>query len=146
MGPLYQGVWTLRSVTLSPPEGRERDAQDLVDSDFGGERQKVGRHAVEDVLSVPDEVELVDHEHRLTDAQERDQEAVPPGLGHHTGSGVDEDERQISRGRARDHVARVLLVARRVRHNELSPFRGEEAVGHVDGDPLLAFRRQTVDE
>jgi len=30
--------------------------------------------------------------------------------------------------------------------DELAPFGGEEAVGHVDGDALLALGRQPVDE
>src|SRR5256885_11974144 len=43
-----------------------------------------------------------------------------------------------------DHVARVLLMARRVADDELAAFGGEVAVGHVDGDALLAFGRQAV--
>jgi hypothetical protein len=37
------------------------------------------------------------------------------------------------------HVARVLLVARRVGDDELAPVGGEVAVGDVDGDALLAL-------
>ena len=45
---------------------------------------------------------------------------------------------------AAGHVARVLFVARRVRHHELALGGGEVAVGHVDGDALLALRRQAI--
>jgi hypothetical protein len=45
-----------------------------------------------------------------------------------------------------DHVAGVLLVARRVGDDELARWRGEVAVGHVDGDALLALGLQAVGE
>ena len=135
-----------RRGDVVPPESRERDAHDVVDSELGCEGLEVRRHLVEDLLGVPDEVELVDHEYQVTYAQERDQEGVPPGLRHDAGPGVHQDECQLGRGGAGDHVARVLLMARCVRHNELATFRREEAVGHIDGDPLLTLRRQTVDQ
>jgi len=37
-------------------------------------------------------------------------------------------------------------VPGRVGDDELAPFGGEEAVGHVDGDALLALGRQPVDQ
>ena len=44
------------------------------------------------------------------------------------------------------HVAGVLLVARRVGDDELALRRGEEAVGDVDGDALLALGLEPVDQ
>ena len=44
------------------------------------------------------------------------------------------------------HVARVLLVARRIGDDELAARRREVAVGDVDGDPLLALGLQAVDQ
>jgi hypothetical protein len=38
------------------------------------------------------------------------------------------------------------MCPRRVRDDELAPWRGEVAVGHVDGDALFAFRAQAVRE
>ena len=146
VGPRYQGVCSLGVGDVVPPQSGERDADDVVDTELGGERPEVRRHTVEDLLGVPDQVELVDRQDHVTDAQERDEEGVPPGLGHHAGAGVDEDERQLGRGRAGDHVAGVLLMPRRVRHDELATFRREEPVGHIDGDPLLALGRQAVDQ
>ena len=52
---------------------------------------------------------------------------------------VDQQDRDVGRRRAGRHVARVLLVARRVGEDELAPRRGEVAVGDVDGDALLAL-------
>ena len=44
------------------------------------------------------------------------------------------------------HVARVLLAAGRVGDDELARVGGEEAVGDVDGDALLALGDQPVDQ
>lgn len=50
----------------------------------------------------------------------------------------------VGAGCGGDHVAGVLLMARRVANDELARFGREVAVGHVDGDALLALGRQTV--
>ena len=50
----------------------------------------------------------------------------------------------IAGGRAGGHVARVLLVARRIRDDELALRGGEVAIGHVDGDALFALGLQSV--
>jgi hemin uptake protein HemP len=60
--------------------------------------------------------------------------------------GINEDDRQIRRRRARDHVARVLHVSRRVGDDELTAGRGEVAIRHVDRDLLLALGTQSIGE
>ena len=71
---------------------------------------------------------------------------MPPRLREHALARVDQNDGEI-RGRcAGDHVARVLLVARRVGHDELAPIGGEEPVGHIDGDPLLALGGEAIDQ
>jgi hypothetical protein len=42
--------------------------------------------------------------------------------------------------------AGVLFVTRAIGHDELALVGGKEAVGHIDGDALLAFGGQTVDQ
>src|SRR5215831_4862274 len=69
----------------------------------------------------------------------RDDADVPPSLAGQSVGGTDEEERKISRRGAGRHVAGVLLVPRRVGHYEPAPCRGEEPVGDVDGDLLLAL-------
>ncbi|MEA2420502.1 MAG: bifunctional enzyme CysN/CysC, partial [Thermoleophilaceae bacterium] len=69
---------------------------------------------------------------------------VPAGLFQDAGSGVDEDDREVGRGAAGDHVPRVLEMAGRVRDDELAPGSLEVAVGDVDRDPLLAFGAEAV--
>ena len=57
---------------------------------------------------------------------------------------VDQDDGQVGGGRARHHVAGVLHVPGRVGDDELALRRGEVAVGHVDGDALLALGAEAV--
>ena len=117
-----------------------------VDAELGGEGPVVGVDRLEHLAAVVDQVELVDGEDDVADAEQRDQEAVPAGLGQDPLAGVDEDDGQLGGRRPGDHVPRVLLVARRVGHDELASLGREEPVGHVDGDALLALGGQAVDE
>ena len=59
---------------------------------------------------------------------------------------VDEHEREVGGGRARDHVARVLHVPGSVGDDELAARGGEVPVRHVDGDALLALGAEAVGE
>ena len=146
VGPLYQGVLGDGSVMLSPRSADSGMHVMSVEADLSGEGSVVGLDRVEHLLGVVDEVELVDRHHDVADPEERHQEAVPAGLGEHALAGVDEDHRRVGGGRAGDHVAGVLLVARGVGHDELAVLGGEEPVGDVDGDALLALGREAVDE
>ena len=101
---------------------------------------------VEDRLVVADQVHLVDRQHDVADAQQRDDEAVAPRLGQHALARIDQDDRQLGGRGAGRHVAGVLLVARRVGDDELALVGREEAVGDVDGDALLALGLQAVDQ
>ena len=67
-------------------------------------------------------------------------------LREHALARIDQDHRQVRGRGAGDHVARVLLVAGRVGDDELAPLGGEEAVGDVDGDALLALGGEAVDQ
>ena len=77
-------------------------------------------------------------------AEQMRQIGVALRLRQHALARIDQHDRQIGRTRARDHVARVLLVSRRVGNDELALRCGEIAVGNVDGDALLALGKQTV--
>jgi hypothetical protein len=82
----------------------------------------------------------------VADAEQRGDEAVAAGLGQHALARIDQDHGKVRGRGAGDHVARVLLVAGRVGDDELALLGGEEAVGDVDGDALLALGAQAVDE
>ncbi len=101
---------------------------------------------VEDACVVADQVHLVDRQHDVADADQADQEAVPARLRQHALARVDQDHREVGGRGAGDHVARVLLVAGRVGDDELALVGGEEAVGDVDGDALLALGGEAVDQ
>ena len=99
---------------------------------------------IEHALVEVDQVHLVDAHDDVRDAQQRGDERVALGLRDHALAGVDQHDRQIRGGRARDHVARVLLVPGRVGDDEPALRGGEVAVGDVDRDALLALGPQTV--
>jgi hypothetical protein len=71
---------------------------------------------------------------------------VPPRLGQHALAGIDQDDGEVRRRGSGDHVARVLLVPRRVGEDEAALADVEKAVGDVDGDALLALSGQAVDQ
>lgn len=68
------------------------------------------------------------------------------GLHQDTLAGVDQDDGKLRGRGAGRHVARVLLMARRVRDHEGAPRGREEAVGDVDGDALLPLGLEAVDQ
>ena len=68
------------------------------------------------------------------------------GLLEHALAGVHQHDGQVGGGGAGHHVAGVLVVAGGVGDDVFALGRGEVAVGHVDGDALLALRPQPVGE
>src|SRR5260370_42409165 len=58
--------------------------------------------------------------------------------------GIHKNHGKVRRGRTGSHIARVLLVSRRVRDNEFSPWRREITVSHIDGDTVRAFHPQAI--
>ena len=75
-----------------------------------------------------------------------DEITVPLGLREHALPRVNEDHGQIGGRRSGDHVARVLLVARRVGDDELAFVGREETIRDIDRDALLALGGESVDE
>ena len=110
-----------------------------------GELAVVGDDLVEHRLVVADQVHLVDRQHEVADADQVREVAVAPGLHEHALARVDQDHGEVGGRGAGHHVARVLLVARRVGDDELALLGGEEAIGDVDRDALLALGGEAVD-
>ena len=123
---------------------RDRDEADVGDAQPGRPVGEVVDDVLEHGLVVFDEVHLVDAYDDVRDPQQRGDVGVPAGLLAHALAGIDEDDRQVRCRGARDHVARVLLVAGRVGDHELAPWRLEVPVGDVDRDPLLALGPEAV--
>ena len=101
---------------------------------------------VVDRLVEPDEIHLVDREDDVADAHHRGDPRMPAGLRQHALARVDQDHRDVGFRRPGRHVARVLLVTGRIGGDEAAAIGGEEPVGDVDGDALLALRLQAVDQ
>ena len=114
--------------------------------ELGREVAELVADALEDLLVVVDEVHLVDAQHEVRHAEQRREERVPPRLLDDAVARVDEDQREVGRRRAGDHVARVLDVAGRVGDDELAGRGGEVAVGDVDRDALFPLGAQAVGE
>ena len=122
----------------------DRDRGDLRDAERGGVRGELLRYRREHGLRVLHEVHLVDGEDDVGDAQQGGDGGVAAGLFDHAVAGVDQDDGEFGGGGAGDHVAGVLHMAGGVGQDEPAAGRGEVAVGHVDGDALLAFGAQPV--
>ena len=73
-------------------------------------------------------------------------DGVAAGLRQDAEPRVEQDDGGVGGGGAGGHVARVLHVPGRVGEDELAPLGREVAVGHVDGDSLLALRLEPVGE
>src|SRR5699024_574763 len=106
----------------------------------------LARGGLEGLLGVVHRVDLVHGDNDLRDVQQGGDGQVAAGLLDHAVTDVDEDDHQVRGGHAGDGVAGVLNVARGVRENEAAAVGGEVAVGHVDGDALLALGAQAVDQ
>ena len=127
-----------------PVQRAHRQRRHRAEPDLRGEAVEVGHDPVEDLLRPVDEVHLVDRQHHVADTQQRGHRGVPPRLLDDAAPSVDQHDRHLGGRGAGDHVARVLLVARRVGEDEAPPRRREVAVGDVDGDALLALGAQAV--
>ena len=128
------------------PDRSDASGSSRLDADPGRERAVVLFDLAEAPFGVADQIELVDGQRHVADAEQRDDVAVAPGLGQHTLSGVDEDHRRVGGGGPRDHVARVLLVTGRVGDDEPAPARREVPVCDVDRDALLALVAEAVEQ
>ena len=80
----------------------------------------------------------------MLDAQQRQNEAMAPCLLEHALARIDQHQSKVGIGRARRHVAGILLMAGRVGDDKLALVGREKPIGHVDGDALLAFGGQPI--
>ncbi len=90
------------------------------------------------------QVHLVDGGYDVARPQQRGDVGVTARLGQDAFARIDQDDGHVGGRRAGSHVARVLLVPRRVGDDELAMGGGEVAVGDIDGDALLPLRAQAV--
>jgi hypothetical protein len=93
-----------------------------------------------------DEVDLVDRQHDVADAEQRHDGGVAARLRQEPLAGVDQQDGEVGVGRPGGHVARELFVAGRVGHHEGALGGRKVPVGDVDGDALFALGFEAVDE
>ena len=138
---MQQGAQRFKQCTA---QGRQRYRHDIRQVDLCRELPVVARDLREYRLGVIHQIHLVYGQDDTANAEQRHQVAVPARLGQYTLARIDQDYRQVGGGRARDHVARVLLMPGRIGDNE-TPLRGREiTIRHVDRDALLTLRAQPV--
>ena len=130
-------------VALQRRHRNEGEAADLKPLGQGAE---VAADGVENLLRPLDQVHLVDGDNDVRDLEQRGDDGVAARLVQQTLLGVDEDDGEVGRAGAGDHIPGVLEVAGSVGHDELAARRGEKAVGDVDGDLLLALGAEAVGE
>ncbi len=130
-------------VTL---EGRQRQKGHLFDTDLLREFTVVLDDGAKGFLRVIDKVHLVDGHGNVTDAHQRHQIAVTARLREDALACIDHQNRRIGGRSTSDHIARVLLMAGRIGDDELTLVGREETIRDVDGDALLAFGGEAIDE
>ena len=113
---------------------------------FFGQGAIGGGDAVEYRLVVIDQIHLVDREHNMAHAHQRQDPAVPSRLREQPLARIDQHDGSIGGRSTGRHVARVLRMAGAVGDNELAPVGAEIAVGNIDGDALLALGGQAIQQ
>jgi hypothetical protein len=133
---------------------RDRNDPGGNETGIGGKRGERCAHARERAVGVGDGVELVDREDDVRHAQQAREQRVAPRLRQQLQrlaregelGRVDENDGGVAARRRRHHVARVLLVPRRVGDDEFALRGREVAVRDVDRDALLALGLEAVGE
>ena len=146
VGPAYQGIASERSTTLSPRSAESGISVNSSSPSCSANAPYCALDLVEALLRVVDEIHLVHGDRDVADPEQPDEIAVPPRLREHALARVEQDHGAVGGRGAGDHVARVLLVPRRVGDDVLAGVGREEAVGDVDRDPLLALGGEPVEE
>ena len=124
----------------------DRDRLDMFECELRREHLILVADRVERRLPAIDQVHLVDDQQDAPDAEQRENAAVAQGLPGQAGLGVDQQQRKFGVRGAGHHVAGILLMARRVGDDEGALRCAEIAIGHVDGDALLALGLKTVEQ
>ena len=146
VGPRYQSMRCERATTLSPSRADIGMQTTSLTPSSAAKLRNSASIAAKVVLRPADQIHLVDGDDQVAHAQRGDDQAVTPGLPRQPGLRIDQDQREIGGRGAGRHVARVLLVAGRVGDDEFPPLRGEEPVGDVDGDLLLALGGEPIEQ
>jgi len=111
---------------------------------MGKELAKLGFNGAKNSGVVTDQIHLVHGDGEIRNPEQGSDVGVTPRLGQDAIARVDQNNGQVRGGGAGGHIARVLLVTRRVRDDEFPSWSAEVAIGNVDGDALFTLGAQTV--
>jgi len=103
-------------------------------------------NAVKNILRIIHQIHFVNRHNQMGNLQQGNDKAVSFGLGQNAVAGIHQNDGTIRLGSACHHVSGVLNMTRRVSNDEFSFRRLKITVGHIDGDALLSFRRQSIQE
>ncbi len=124
----------------------DRDWRNGRKAQIFGDGEVFGDDLVEAGAGMLHQIHLVHRQNGMTDAHHVGDIGMSLGLGQHALARIHQNDGEVRRRGARRHVARVLLVTGRVGDDELALFRIEEAIGHIDGDALLALGLKTIQQ
>ncbi|MNQ98050.1 hypothetical protein D3C85_1137240 [compost metagenome] len=82
----------------------------------------------------------------MANAEQSDNAAVARRLGRHALDRIHQHDRCVAGRGAGGHVARILLMPRRIGDDEAAARRRHIAIGHVDGDALLALGLEPIQQ
>ncbi len=145
-GPVIPGHVRRSRDHVIAHERADRDGDNVRHGQLLRQSLEILLQPQEDVFAVFHQIHFVDRHQDVGNSEQRRDVGVPPRLRENAFCGINQNHGQIGGGGAGRHVARVLLVAGRIGDDKFPAGRLEIAIGHVDGDALLAFGAQTVGE
>jgi hypothetical protein len=126
--------------------GGERDRHHRLKAEPGHGAPVLVADRLEPLAAKADEVHLVYRQHDVAYAHQGHDVTVAAGLPQRAAAGVDQHQREVRLRGTGGHVARVLLVPRRVGDDEAAAGGGEAAPGDVDGDALFALGGEPIEQ
>ena len=124
----------------------DRDAHDMLEAEFLLELSDLLPDFAEALFVILHKVHLVDGKDEIADAHECADAGMAARLREHALRRIDKDDGEVGKRSTAGHVARVLLMPRRVRADKAAVVRREIAVSHIDRDALLALGDEAVQE
>ena len=97
-------------------------------------------------FAIVHQVHLVDRHNDGLNAQQGGDKTVALGLCLHPIAGINQDNGHIRGRRTGRHITRVLLMSRRVGNDKLALFGREITIRHINGNALLTFRLQAINQ
>ena len=143
MIPMGMGAGFNNVVAL---KRRNRHTSNLFKAEVFGKQAIFCLNLVKLILRVLDQIHLIDRNDHLFDSDQRHDIAMSFRLRQDPFAPIHQNNRNVCVGGTGCHVTGILFMARCVRHNKLTLIRGEETIGHVNGDALFAFRLQTIQQ